>query len=154
MKLFCVRHGEAFSADEDPNRALTPKGNDDVARVANYLKTQDVHMDEVLHSQKLRAKQTANIFANALSVDQINETDTLLDAEGDVTPLADMIPGMSGNVMLVGHLPFLYKLISELVINDENNYPLVNYPPGTVVCLEYGENQRWVISWILRPDLV
>jgi phosphohistidine phosphatase len=154
MKIYCVRHGEAAESDVDSERPLTEQGTTDIESVARFMGEAGLHVDHMLHSPKLRAVQTAEIFAKYLKADQVNECASLLDEHNDVTPLVDMIPAWHGDTMLVGHLPFMYKLLSSLVLDQPDFYPIVNYPPGTVVCLDRYNNERWIISWLLSPQLV
>ena len=154
MKLYCVRHGEAFSSAEDSKRTLTIPGSQDVEKIARYLKLQGVGISQLMHSPRLRAKQTAQIFAEQLAIEKVTECESILNEEADVTHMLTMIQSWGEDTMLVGHLPFMYKLVSALAMGDANYYPIVNYPPATVVCLEYFEQQRWVIDWLLNPGIV
>lgn len=154
MKIYCVRHGEAETPDVNPERPLTEQGYIDVERVARFMGEAGLHVDHMLHSPKQRAVETAKIFAKYLNADQVNECDSLLDEDNDVEPLVSMMPAWHGDTMLVGHLPFMYKFVSALVLNQQDYYPIVNYPPGTVICLDQYDSQRWVISWLLGPQLL
>ena len=55
--------------------------------------------------------------------------------------------------MLVGHLPFMAKLVSMLVTGKEQPI-IVNYQPGTVVCVARDDEGCWQVEWMLRPDTV
>jgi phosphohistidine phosphatase len=55
--------------------------------------------------------------------------------------------------MVVSHLPFMGKLASRLVAGDEAA-SVVMFTPGTVICLERGEQGSWSIAWMIRPELV
>ena len=62
MRLYLARHGEAKSKLEDANRPLTLRGKKEVEKVAKYLaENKDIHLEVIMHSRKLRAKQTAEI---------------------------------------------------------------------------------------------
>jgi len=154
MNLYCVRHGEAECAEVNPDRPLTENGRQEVERVANYLSDHDVKVAHVMHSTKLRAKQTAEIFAEAMMPGHVTECDSILDEDANVRAVMDMIPTWSDDTLIVGHLPFMPKLISGLVIGDPDVYPIVNYPPSGIVCLQHFDHQRWIIQWILNPSLV
>ncbi len=153
MKIYCVRHGEAESAEVDPERGLTESGRLEVLREAEYLEKCGVKVAHILHSTKKRAQQTAEIFAASLASDQITECESLLNEENAVEPMLEMIETWTDDTMLVGHLPFMPKLVSSLVVGDSQNYPIVNFPPGGIVCLNHCD-RRWVIQWILQPALV
>ena len=154
MKLYCVRHGEAEESDINPERPLTEKGRMDVESVARFMGESGLHIDYLLHSPKKRAVETALIFAKYLKAEQVTECVSILDEQHDVSPLVDMIPAWSQDTMLVGHLPFMYQLISTLVLGKPDYYPIVNYPPGTIICLDHYKDERWIISWLLSPELV
>jgi phosphohistidine phosphatase len=56
--------------------------------------------------------------------------------------------------MIVGHLPFLSRLASTLLIGDET-VALVAFRNGGVVCLERGEEKgRWRLTWAVVPELL
>jgi len=48
-------------------------------------------------------------------------------------------------------LPFMARLVSFLV-TSETEQPLVNYRPGSIICLEQNESLNWQIQWMIRPD--
>ena len=58
-----------------------------------------------------------------------------------------------GDSLMVGHMPFLSKLVNQLVSGDENNNVIV-FQPGCMVCLEQIEIHRWSIDWMLSPVLL
>jgi len=56
--------------------------------------------------------------------------------------------------MIVGHLPFLARLASYLVMGSEEP-PLVRFRYGGVVCLERtGEGEPWMVSWMIVPECI
>jgi len=68
--------------------------------------------------------------------------------------LMEMISTWTDDTLIVGHLPFMPRLISGLVMGDPDVYPIVNFPPAGIVCLEYFDQSHWIIQWILNPNLV
>ena len=67
MKLYLVQHGEATSKDITPERPLTEKGHDDVRKISQFLKQSDFQLDQIIHSDKPRAKETAEYFIKILN---------------------------------------------------------------------------------------
>src|SRR5437899_75323 len=67
MECYLVQHGEAKPEQEDPARPLTDRGRREVERVARAARRSGVGVAEILHSGKLRAQQTAELLAAALS---------------------------------------------------------------------------------------
>lgn len=71
MKLYLVQHGEAKRKEEDPSRPLTNKGIKDAEKVAKYISKLEVKAKKIFHSGKLRAKQTAEIYAKHLKPEKV-----------------------------------------------------------------------------------
>jgi len=151
MKLYCVRHCEALSAQEDPERALSPRGCTDVNKMAQHLLAQKISVAHILHSSKCRARQTANVFAQALHGSDVTECDALLSEYMDVMPMVDMIDTWEQDTMLVGHMPFMPRLISRLIAGDENQSAVDHFPVGTVACLEKIADDGWRLCWVRSP---
>ena len=70
MNIYLAQHGEAKSEKEDLQRPLTDKGREEVESVARYVAGCEIEVAEILHSGRLRAKQTAELFAQYLSPPQ------------------------------------------------------------------------------------
>ena len=153
MKLYLAQHGEALSKEEDPERPLSDQGKRDVQTIAALAEDAGVQVLRVWHSGKRRAEQTAAILARAMlpgaeiePIDGINPNDPVEEFMSD----ADV---WQEDTLVVGHLPFMSRLVSLLLINDQE-HELVRYYPGSVACLERTAGQGWVILWMLRPDAV
>src|SRR2546422_11445957 len=67
MDRYLVQHGEAKPEQEDPARPLTDRGRHEVERVAQAAQRSEVAVAAIFHSGKLRAQQTADLRAAALS---------------------------------------------------------------------------------------
>ena len=152
MRLYLVQHGDAVPEQLDPERPLSAAGRREVGAVARLLASKGTRAARVAHSGKLRAQQTAELLAAALAPDTVSETMTGLNPNDPVEPVARTISDWTSDVMLVGHLPFMGKLVGRLVAGDERK-PVAAFVPGTVVCLERGEVGHWAITWMVRPEL-
>jgi phosphohistidine phosphatase len=153
MRLDLVQHGEAKPEAEDPKRSLTVRGEEEVKKVSLRADNLSVSPAKVLHSGKLRAKQTAEIMAKGLKSPPRNvEAVQGLNPNDDVKPWAEKIRNEKEDMMIVGHLPFLEKLASYLLSGNEN-LRLVLFRYGAVVCLEQKEDKGWAIRWILTPEM-
>ena len=151
MKLYLVQHGEAVAKEIDPDRPLSTQGKNDVARVAGFLKQSGISVCKILHSGKTRARQTAEILVHILLNNGHVEAIVGIAPNDPVEAFAITIPTLETNTMVVGHLPFMAKLVAWLVTGNENQ-PLVTYQQGSVVCLEQNETHAWQIQWMIRPD--
>ena len=153
MKLYLIRHGEAKSEVEDPERSLTARGEKEVAKVSKAATGLNIKPSQIYHSGKLRARQTAEIIANGLRIPNLTiQSLQGLSPNDDVRPWAERISKGEEDLMLVGHLPFLEKLTSFLLCGDENAR-LVLFRYGIIVCLDQKEDKGWAIRWILTPEM-
>lgn len=160
MYFYLVRHGEAKSELEDPLRPLSVKGKQVVEGVASYLSTLGIQAEEINCSEKLRARETAEIIATGLSIVDRVKPIKGLSPNDEVNPIADLLCSEEKSLILVGHLPFLSRLLSLLVISDPER-PIVSFQPGTVVCLSRDDSLKfpspgsgWLIKWVLSPENV
>ncbi len=153
MKIYLVQHGEAVAKEVDPERPLTEQGMVDVQCVAKALKHAGVEVTRVIHSGKLRAQQTAEILAIEVAPMLQLETSDLISPNDNPGAFDLQTDNGSRDIMVIGHLPFMAKLVSHLVTGDDSHM-LVAYQPGSVVCLELIEKDNWQINWMVRPKLL
>jgi len=151
MKLYLVQHGEACAKEENPERPLTEHGEQDVDRLAELLRKADILVDRIIHSGKLRARQTAERIAREIAPRLELETSGIINPNDNPKAFDWQSESWNKDTLIVGHLPFMAKLVSHLLIGDANR-ELVAYQPGSVVCLEHN-NEKWRINWMLRPEL-
>jgi len=153
MFLYLVQHGEALSEQENPERPLSMRGKETVTKVAEYLAQLNiVKIDQILHSEKLRAKETAEILNGYLKPPKgIKETTGLAPLDSPQI-WAKRLAKIDEDLMCVGHLPHLSKFASLLLSGDESRN-IINFKMGGVVCLQRRED-NWTIEWILSPELV
>ena len=138
MRVYLVRHGEAKSAEVDPERGLTDAGIDRVRRVARRsVADLAVKPTRIFHSDKARARQTAEIWAE-LTAAPAEEADGLAPND-DPARWATRLDTEDGDVMLVGHLPHIERLVGLLVSADPDR-TLVGFPAGALVVLDRGDD--------------
>ena len=151
MYCYLVRHGEAKAETEDPARSLSDRGREEVTRVARHVRTFGLQIAEIRHSDKLRARQTAEILAEQLSpLRGIHEMEGLAPMDHPSKAQAE-IEKSRDPIMLVGHLPHLSRLASALILGDPEQ-EIVHFKAGAVACLVRDE-YVFRLQWILAPDL-
>lgn len=152
MLIYLVRHGEAVNQMEDTARPLSKKGENDIRGIANLLTRQFILMPGyIYHSPKLRAVQTASIISKALAQTPAPvEADNLLPMD-DPAVWAERLEVADRDTMLVGHLPYMSRLVSLLLLWDAGR-EILNFSPGMVVCLE--KTGGWRIKWMISPDIL
>jgi phosphohistidine phosphatase len=137
---------------EDPSRPLSSDGINDSEKVAKWLAASKIVVNEIRHSGKKRAEQTASIFAKHLSPQQGVMATSGLNPMDDVPPIAKQLEGLQHSVMIVSHLPFLSRLVGLLLSGDPER-ELVRFQNSGVLCL-HKDKGRWRIKWQIVPDLV
>lgn len=153
MKLYLARHGDYILDTMKGLDVLSDKGKSDMLLMANFLKQSRLQVSNILHSSKNRAQQTADILAEGMTSDQVPQLYQGLNPNDDVSQLVLDISQWNDDVLLVGHLPFMGKLVSLLVTGSEDN-EIVNFQTGTLVCLDQVDRTHWMISWIMTPDIL
>jgi len=153
MQLYLVQHGAAKSETEDPKRSLTAEGMKTVERMAEYLSSLTLHVDRIEHSGKERARQTAEIMAAHLRPEEGTRQVAGLSPNDDVGPMRERLRNESDSLMIVGHLPYLSRLVSALLRVPQER-ALVAFQMGGVVHLERDDHGEWRLRWILAPELL
>ena len=110
MALYLVQHGKSLPKAEDPEKGLSADGKMETERIADVAKGYLVKVSRIVHSGKKRARETAEILASLLPPAGGLEPRNGMNPLDDVRTFADSLE-LDKNVMLVGHLPFLERLI-------------------------------------------
>ena len=151
MHLYLARHGECSSTSLEPS--LSEQGKKDIQKLSSLLKPLNIQIENIFHSGKLRAKQTAELLQqNILCSHEITEKQGL-NPNDDVVYWAEQLIHFKHDILLVGHLPFMSKLVSQLITNNEQP-EVVHFHPGTFVCLEHFGDARWAIDFVIHPSLI
>jgi phosphohistidine phosphatase len=154
MRLYLIQTGEALSRETtDFDRPLSEAGRLNVEKLASLLSKANLHAQKVIHSGNTRAQQTLEIFRWAATPTRdLVEARQGLDPQDPVDPWVEEISQWTDDAVLVGHQPFLGKLVSRLIAERESP-PVVRFVPGTAVCLEKGD-EGWSIAWMMPPELI
>lgn len=152
MALFLVQHGKSLPKDKDPSKGLSEEGIAETERIAEVAKGYGVKVAGIIHSGKTRARQTAEIFASALEPEDGIQESSGLNPLDDVTAFADTIDSTQ-NRMLVGHLPFMERMTSYLIMESIEK-PVFKFQNSGIVCLDKDpDTMSWVIKWALMPNI-
>ena len=152
MKLYLVQHAQAASEDADPQRGLTEEGRSEIERIAGFIKPLNLQVEYLWHSGKKRAEQTAEILAGAVNVKTLTVHDGL-GPNDDVKPLEEELISAEGDIMIVGHMPFLGKLASLLLTSLESAR-MIRFKNAGIVCLNYSDKNQWQFDWSITPELI
>lgn len=117
MLLYLLRHAEAeVLAASDRARRLTPKGEQQAAKVGQFCAGHGVEPDIILSSPVVRARQTADLVAESLSEAELVEAPWAACGMDPWKALEELeayrkFPA----VMVVGHQPDLGALTAVLL---------------------------------------
>jgi len=153
MRLYLVQHGEAVDKNRDPDRPLTSKGFEEVASVGSFLGKHGLSVHEIWHSGRNRACQTAEVLLDHLCAECGLKKMEGLGPNDPTNQVWDALSNREGDLVLVGHLPYLDKLASRLLTGDEEA-GVIAFQKGGVVCLECDETGKWRVHWMIGPNLV
>lgn len=147
MKLYLLRHGKALQKDEAPGRPLAEKGVKEVAEVARRSAPRITPVPRVLHSEKLRARQTAEVFVREAGWAAKPEEVEGICPDDPVEPWATRLGDQDGDLLLAGHNPFMEELAATLLRDGAG----LRFKTGTLACFERRGPDRWSLVWTDEP---
>jgi phosphohistidine phosphatase len=143
-----VHHGDAVGPDVDPERPLSPMGRTQVETLAAATAARGVEPAVIWHSGKLRARQTAERFWRACNPLADVAAVRGLRPSDPVEWIRSVLLGEQRDVMLVGHVPNLPRLMRALLAGDEE--APIAFPAHGVVAIEMGADGTAVERWRLE----
>lgn len=151
MALYLVQHGKCLDKKIDPERSLSSEGVSDAKLIAGVAGNYHVKVEKIFHSGKKRAAQTASLFFDVLKPPQGVEEMPGLGPLDDVNALVPRLAA-GANIMLVGHLPFMERLVARLTTGT-TEHTIFKFQNAGVVCLDQEEGGKWYIKWALMPKI-
>ncbi len=153
MKLYLLRHGMA-DRDEwhgsDAERPLTSEGRKCMEREAKAMEDLGVCPDRIITSPLTRAKETAQIVAERLHLEDKLVEDTRVANSFDVERLAEIVRenDEAQSLMFVGHEPDFSETIGELVGGAR-----VGLKKGGLARIDLSDSSstRGDLVWLLPP---
>lgn len=119
MKLYFLRHGQAVESNEwrgaEIDRPLTDAGRDEMHGVARGLRALDLRLTAIYSSPLARARETAEIAAQAFALTVIDSPALASDCDLDDLTLLLAQHSHDEAVMFVGHEPDLVTMIGRLI---------------------------------------
>ncbi|HSN53930.1 MAG TPA: hypothetical protein VLT32_04630, partial [Candidatus Sulfomarinibacteraceae bacterium] len=105
------------------------------------------------HSDKLRARQTAKILGRRLDVppSRVHQLGGLAPAD-EPLPMSDSLEAERQPLMVVGHLPYLARLASLLLVGEPDRLQIRFLDAGAVV-LSRGPG-GWQLEAVVSHEMV
>ena len=148
--VILVRHGQAVSPDENPERPLATAGRNQVEKASAVVGQILDGVDIIYHSGKARAAETAEILVTQVHTpSRVNEP-TRLNPDDPVIEIAKELDADEfDRVMIVGHLPFLGRLATYLLGGGAET-PVMNFATAAVASLSKTAD-KWKLDWMVDP---
>lgn len=149
MDLILWRHAEAVDGFPDLERALTPKGHKQAAKMAAWLHRHLPESTRVVVSPALRAQQTAEAFAKSFeTVDEVAP-----GAAYTAVLRAARWPSAKGPVLVVGHQPTLGQAAASLLAGEAQPWEMKK---GAIFWLAADPSvpRRALLRAVLSPGLL
>jgi phosphohistidine phosphatase len=163
IRLFILRHAVAEDRDEerypdDSIRPLSQKGKKKMRYIAESINQLGFSFDLILSSPYLRARQTAEISAQALFAgDRLFFSDHLAPSGNMLALMRELVAqDLEGKtILLVGHEPYLSNLISLLCAGDFR--ATMRLKKGGLCFLtaeKLIQGQCATLEWLLTPSML
>jgi phosphohistidine phosphatase len=146
VTLYLVHHADAVGPDVDPQRPLSAAGRAHAERLSVVAAERGVKPHVIWHSGKLRARQTGEAFWRRCNPFAIFTAQRGLQPTDPPQLARDLVAGEERDLMLVGHMPNLPRLLALLARGDED--ATVSFPTHGLVAVE-----RVVEEWVERYSL-
>ena len=156
LRLYLLRHADAGDpmawTSGDAQRPLSAKGRRQAERLARHLVAIGFETDALISSPKLRARETAEIVADAL--DLTVRLDERLATGFDLEIVEAILRDAGGpqRPVLVGHDPDFSDLAADL-----SGTPAVALKKGALARIDVDEGLApgaGRLRWLLPPDAV
>ena len=150
MDLILWRHAEAEEGDNDLARELTPKGEKQAARIAEWLLQRLPAKFTLISSPAARAQQTAE----ALGVPMKTVKQIAPGAAVSAILKAANWPEQRGTVVLVGHQPDLGRAAAFLLAGAQTE---VSIRKGGLWWLKdraHEDGAKVIVRAVVSPDLL
>ena len=153
MDLILWRHAEAFDAEageDDMARALTPKGQKQARRMADWLTSQLPDSCRILVSPAVRTLQTVEPLKRKFRV--VPELAPGADAE-DVLMAANW-PNGREPVLVVGHQPTLGQVAALLLSGQPQDWQIKKANAWWLVQRDPLDAYSLYLKAVMAPDLI
>ncbi len=134
MNIYIMRHGEAELGAGSFEPELTHQGLQQIDTVARIL--QHERLDLILHSPKLRARQTVEQLQTHIDMPEVIVASTLLPDSEPAELVSSLADYSANSMLLVSHLPLVARLAGWLTDADKDVSRFATFSPAGVVAIE------------------
>lgn len=155
LSIYLLRHAHAGDAaawdGPDSERPLSAKGRRQAQQLATFLADRAFAPDAIITSPKVRARQTAEVVADALGMGVV--ADDRLAGALDIDVLSALLDRAGGtSMLLVGHDPDFSDLAAT--ITGAAYLPLRKGALARIDTSLPIQPGSGILRWLLPPDLL
>lgn len=159
MEIYILRHGNAaepHAGMRDADRPLTPEGASKLQLVMRRARAMGVEPPSILTSPYRRAKETAQVAAEALRGESTLVETRALTPDSSPELVWDEIRAHKKDqqVMIVGHEPLLSAVYAYLLGSGSVQVDVKKGSLGRVDVDRFVGQPRGVLRWLIYPKLV
>jgi phosphohistidine phosphatase len=158
MELLIIRHAIAYphgtAGYEEDDRPLTPEGRRKFELAARGLARIVGPPDVLLTSPLPRARQTAEIAAEAWGGPSLTEEAALAAADIDAVLAAVDRHPRDARVAVVGHEPYVSELLARLLGTDETDRLEFRKGGAALINLPGPAASGGRLEWYVRPKIL
>ncbi len=155
LEIYLLRHAHAGDSaawnGPDSERPLSPKGRRQAHNLGQFLADRAFAADAIVSSPKVRARQTAELVADALGIGVT--LDERLGGALDLDVLGALLDATGGtSVVLVGHDPDFTELAMGLT-----GAAYLPMKKGALARIDTSlpiQPGAGILRWLLPPDLI
>ena len=151
MRLLLIRHGSAEMNQDDDLRPLTEAGRQEAAIIAGWIKKLPFEQPTIWHSEKVRAKEAAGIILETTGWESKLSEVPGLSPSSPVDVMATRIAAEDSDLVIVGHMPFMSSMASELVTRS-SSHSYWNFETCAALYLERAGTDQWVVCGFTMPS--
>ena len=151
MDLILWRHAEAFEmreVEDDLARALTPKGERQAQRMADWLKQRLAHSTRIFVSPALRCQQTAKALGKKFKT----LAELAPDGNGEGLLKAARWPDGGEPVLIVGHQPTLGFVASYLLCGQPQAWTMKKSAVWWIRSRNREDTEQVILQAVQSPD--
>jgi len=151
MDLILWRHAEAFEMREvenDLDRALTPKGERQAQRMAEWLNQRLAHSTRILVSPAVRCQQTAKALGKKFKT----LAELAPDGNGEALLKTARWPDASEPVLVIGHQPTLGFVASYLLSEQPQAWTIKKGAVWWIRSRNREDTEQVILQAVQSPD--
>jgi phosphohistidine phosphatase len=160
MELYLIRHAEAqpraeSSEQDDADRPLTDAGHSQAQVLAAALQKHGVHLDQVVSSPFLRARQTADHLIQSWKtpLPELLLCDALEPDVAKARKVTKFLLKLSANsVALVGHMPHLGEYAAWILGSKKVEIALAKSGVARIDCDGVPDKGAGTLTWLITPE--